>query len=59
MTYRPSALERAFELARSGGVASIETIKLILKREGYDGYQLIGPQLRRQLRVVIFDARRA
>jgi hypothetical protein len=49
MTYRPSALERACELARPGRVASIETIKLILKREGYDGYQLIGPQLLRQL----------
>jgi hypothetical protein len=59
MTYRPLALERAFELARPARVASIETIKLILKREGYDGYQLIGPQLLRQLTVVIFDARRA
>jgi hypothetical protein len=57
MTYRPSALERAFELARSGRVASIETIKLILKREGYDGAQLAGPHLIRQLRLLIYSTR--
>jgi hypothetical protein len=59
MTYRPSALERAFELARSGRVASIETIKLILKREGYDGAQLAGPHLIRQLRLLIYSTRAA
>jgi hypothetical protein len=57
MTYRPSALERAFELARSGKVASIETIKLILRREGYDGAQLAGPHLIRQLRLLIYSTR--
>jgi hypothetical protein len=59
MTYRPSALERAFELARSGRIASIETIKLILKREGYDGAQLAGPHLIRQLRLLIYSTRAA
>jgi hypothetical protein len=58
MTYRPTTLERAFELATSGKVDSIDAIRLILKLEGYDDLQFAGPHLVRQLRVAIFHARR-
>jgi hypothetical protein len=53
MTCRLSALERAFELARSGKAASIDAIRTTLKREGYGVTQLVGPQLIRQLRALI------
>jgi hypothetical protein len=55
MTQKPSALERAFDLARSGEASSIAAIKTILRREGYGDAQIIGPQLLRQLRVLIYE----
>jgi hypothetical protein len=58
MSYRPSTLQRAFELARSGRVSSIETIRSTLKREGYDDTNLAFPHLIRQLRVLMFVAHR-
>jgi hypothetical protein len=36
MDPKVSALERAFQLARSGGVAKVDDIKKQLKQEGYD-----------------------
>lgn len=48
-----SALERAFQLARSGSVISIGEIRAVLTREGYNGSQIEGPQLKRQLRGLI------
>jgi len=47
---RPFALERAFELARSGECAKLEDIRERLKAEGYGVEQLSGPALLRQLR---------
>src|ERR1700684_2632783 len=44
-----SAIERAFELARSGECKTIAQIRSRLSREGYDQDQILGPQLSRQL----------
>jgi hypothetical protein len=53
-----SALERAFELARSGRVVSVTDIKARLKWEGYDDqYVDGGPSLNLQLRNLIKVAR--
>jgi hypothetical protein len=53
-----SALERAFQMARSGRVANIEDIKKSLTREGYNvGSAYDGRSLRSQLRHLIKAAR--
>jgi hypothetical protein len=61
MDHKISALERAFQLARSGQVANIEEIKLKLKREGYEVNAAAygGQSLRSQLRELIKAARLA
>jgi hypothetical protein len=56
MNDRPTALERAFQLAKSGRCVSIEEIDKILKRERYSPKQTSGPALRRQIREVIRSA---
>ena len=56
MSLKPTTIERAFELARSGRVANIEEIRVILKSEGYNVAKLSGPLLLRQLRLGIYDA---
>ena len=48
-----SALERAFQLARSGRVASIQDIRAQLKREGYNDRAVEGRSLTSQLRDII------
>ena len=50
MDNRPTALERAFDLARSGKCADVAQIRQQLKVEGYARDQLTGPALIRQLR---------
>jgi hypothetical protein len=57
MDKRLTALERAFQLARSGHVANTSDIKDKLKREGYDPHHLEGLTLLRQLRTIIKAAR--
>ena len=58
MDPKVSALERAFQLARSGQVASIDDIKKRLKREGYEEKAVDGgPSLAGQLRKLISEAR--
>jgi hypothetical protein len=53
-----SALERAFQLARSGRVAKVDDIKKQLKKEGYDASAMDGgPTLGMQLRKLIREAR--
>jgi hypothetical protein len=56
MDPKVSALERAFQLARSGQVASIDDIKKRLKREGYEKAVDGGPSLAGQLRKLISEA---
>jgi hypothetical protein len=53
MDQRLTALERAFQLAKSNTVATVDEIRTVLKREGFDGRQLEGASLSRQLRRLI------
>jgi len=48
-----TALERAFELARSGKFKTVSELKTAIGKEGYLVSQLDGPMLQRQLRVVL------
>lgn len=59
MNDRPTALERAFELAGSGQFAELGQVRAELKREGYDLSRLTGPQLTKQLRGIMESAQRA
>jgi len=59
MTHRPTTLERAFELARSGGYATISDIRKQLKVEGFSDApsQISGPSMLKQLRRLCDAAR--
>jgi hypothetical protein len=57
-TSRPTALERAFALARTGDYAGISEIRSKLQAEGYQISQLQGPALQKQLRQLCADARK-
>jgi hypothetical protein len=59
MTSRPTTLERAFELARTGDYLGIAEIRAQLKAEGYSLGQLEGPSLMRQIRELCIASRRA
>jgi hypothetical protein len=52
-----SALERAFQLARSGRVGSVSHVKEQLGREGFDKSAVEGRLLRSQLKTLIELAR--
>jgi hypothetical protein len=52
-----SAIERAFQIAKSGHVSSVQDIKVALIKEGYRPEQLEGPSLARQLLAIITAAR--
>ncbi len=56
---RPTALERAFELARSGECATISEVRKRLSDEGHSAQQIEGPSLVRQLRDLIDRSRAA
>jgi hypothetical protein len=51
------ALERAFQIARSGSVASVVEVKKALKSEGFDTRALEGRSLTRQLTQIIREAK--
>jgi hypothetical protein len=53
MKDRPTALERAFQLARSGRPKSINDIKRELGKEPYSSSQITGKTLRKQLLALI------
>ena len=53
-----TAVERAFQLARSGRVAGLAEIATSLNREGYYANQIEGPVLKRQLAALIKAARK-
>jgi hypothetical protein len=55
---RPTCLERAFELARSGACAGVQDIRKQLRAEGYAEAQLYGSALSRQLRDLCLEAAR-
>jgi hypothetical protein len=48
-----TALERAFQLAKSGNVATMDALKHPLKTEGYSVVTVTGKALTRQLRALI------
>ena len=48
-----SEVERAFQIAHSGTVSSVDEIRRALNREGYQANELQGSALYRQLRAVI------
>jgi hypothetical protein len=54
-----TTVERAFEIARSGAVRTIDDIRARLNREGFEGVQahLSGATLKRQLKALM-DSRR-
>ena len=53
MDKNKTALERAFELARSGRYPSVELIRRAISAEGYFQNQIEGRELSRQLRALI------
>jgi hypothetical protein len=57
MDQKMTALERAFQLAKSGHVEDLTQIASALKREGYKVDQIEGPILKRQLNDLIKAAR--
>jgi hypothetical protein len=58
MDQKMTAVERAFQLARSGRVAGLAEIATSLNREGYYANQIEGPVLKRQLTNLIKAARK-
>jgi hypothetical protein len=53
------AIERAFEMARSGAFETVTRIRAGLRQEGYYDHEIIGPFLLKQLRDLIDAARSA
>lgn len=61
MSFRPTTIERAYQLARSGECATVGAIKDRLKAEGFSDIagQLYGPTIQRALRELCAASRRA
>jgi hypothetical protein len=59
MDQNMTAVERAFQLARSGSVAGLAEIATSLHREGYYANQIEGPVLKRQLADLIKASRKS
>lgn len=53
-----TALERAFDLARSGTCLYVKDIVWQLKSEGYSPRQIQGPSLKKQLQELIEKAKK-
>jgi hypothetical protein len=57
MESNKTALERAFELARSGRYLRLDQLLRRLNNEGYPGEQVTGPAVRRQLNRAIKESK--
>jgi hypothetical protein len=57
--FRPTAIERAFELAKTGRYATISDLREAVLDEGLDPSQLQGRTLHLQLRQICADAKKA
>jgi len=57
MDEKPTTLERAFQLAKSGTCVSVPDLRKQLKAEGYSINQVTGPNLNKQLVALIQSAR--
>jgi hypothetical protein len=53
MNDRPTDLERAFELARSGRCGRIEDVRTQMRKEGYSSHRITGRTLIRQLQALM------
>jgi hypothetical protein len=53
MDHNVTALERAFELAKSGECTSVADLRKRLKAEGYSQQKIVGRSLFRQLEALI------
>ena len=51
-----TALERAFDLAKSGACSSLGDLTRCLRLEGYSVDKIVGPSLSKQLRALIAEA---
>jgi hypothetical protein len=57
MEINKTALERAFELARSGRYLRLDQLLRRLNKEGYLGEQVTGPAIKKQLNQAIKESR--
>jgi len=58
MTDRPTFIERAFDLAKSGRMGSVSDIRTTMRTEGYhDEGQLFGKSLKDQLAKLLAEAK--
>jgi hypothetical protein len=57
MDTHKTALERAFDIASSGGSNSVADLIKRLKHEGYESHQIEGAHLRKQLARLINEAK--
>jgi hypothetical protein len=57
MDHKLTAIERAFQIAKSGEADSMRDIRRLLKREGYRDAHIEGLSLSRQLRRLMRDAK--
>jgi len=51
--FRPTAIERAFELARSDRYQSVEEVRRRLRFEGLNEEEITGPTLLAQLKIAL------
>lgn len=56
MSHGKTALERAFDLAKSGQCATVDQIRQKLKAESYNQDLIAGPSLLAQLRAIMAAA---
>ena len=56
MHQKQTQIERAFELACSGGYSSVNELRDQLSREGFVTAQIVGPSLLKQLRLLMATA---
>ena len=59
MNTHKTALERAFDITRSGRCMGVDDLIRRLKHEGYESRQIEGPHLRKQLVRLIEEAKSA
>jgi hypothetical protein len=57
MDHKITAIERAFQIARSGHAPSVQEIRYALQKEGYRASEIDGPSLSKQLMALITVAR--
>jgi hypothetical protein len=56
--HKITAIERAFQIAKSGHAPNVDQIKVALLNEGYPSGRIDGPSLSKQLTAIIAVARK-